>query len=94
MSATVTSPRRYFMLKARANDAIGQPIVAAVFRAKALEIVSIALPITYPMRTELIAAHYSTLDDLDGADVAELKAYVGLSTSQATAVIAAIPTIV
>jgi hypothetical protein len=46
------------------------------------------LPLTFPARTELLAAGYLVVEEVDGADETELT-NAGLSPQQATAVIAA-----
>lgn len=47
------------------------------------------LPDDFPSRSALVAVGYTTKEDLDGADCAELADYVRLSTTQAEKVLAA-----
>ena len=49
-----------------------------------------ALPLTFPLLSQLSAAHYTTVEDLTGADVAELRRRVQLKTSEAQAVLKAL----
>lgn len=50
----------------------------------------VALPAGFPTKDELAAAGYTTVEDIDGADVEELEDYVGISQFQATAVLTAL----
>lgn len=47
------------------------------------------LPAHFPSRVALVAAGYSAVEDLDGADSAEIRA-LGLTDRQTTAVLAAL----
>lgn len=49
-----------------------------------------ALPSGFPSRAALLAAGYSTVDDVDGASCAELRQYARISNTAAQAVIAAV----
>jgi hypothetical protein len=82
-------PRRYYLLRYFFAQDDGEPVTAAVWRAKQLEQVATALPADFPARAQLVAAFYETLEDVDGADVDELAHRVGLQRSTARAVIAA-----
>lgn len=52
-----------------------------------------ALPTTFPSRDALVAAGYSTKEDLDGAHAVELEKTVGLSKRDAQAVLKALAAI-
>jgi hypothetical protein len=52
-------------------------------------ITGVSIPTTFPARTQLLAAGYLVLDELQGADEPELT-NAGLSATQAAAVVAAI----
>lgn len=75
--------RRYALLKARAHTAIGEDGLAAAWRTKQAEVSGTSLPDNFPARTALATARYTTAEDIDGADVAELMTY-GLNTRDAT----------
>lgn len=56
--------------------------------AKRLETSGTALPSDFPKREQLAALHYTTFQDLDGADALELTEQ-GFSTRDAAAILAA-----
>lgn len=87
-----TSPRRYYLLKARAHEEAGELALAAAFRGKALAYAGTPLPATFPHAAALatITPPYITLEDLRGATVDELVKYAGLARHHAAEVIAAI----
>jgi hypothetical protein len=88
--ADVKRPRRYYLhkrLQARLYE--GGDDSERVWQAKQEEQPGSALAETVPHRVELAALGYTTTEDLDGADVAELER-AGLTQSQAKAVIAAL----
>jgi hypothetical protein len=60
-----------------------------VWRSKLQEYPGVELPSDFPSRAELMAAGYTTVDDVDGATPLELRLYARLSTTSANAVIAA-----
>lgn len=86
--AEIKSARRYYLhkrLEARlyfCDDADG------VWRAKQEAEPGTPLPSDFPIREALAALGYTTSQDLDGADAAELER-AGLTTRQANEVIAA-----
>lgn len=89
MSA-VSNYRRYCLLKSQANRDRGDDALAEAWLTKHSEATGADLPADFPLLTELTAAFYTTAEDLEGADVNELRQRVGLTRSQAEAVIAAV----
>lgn len=89
MTTEVKSVRRYYLLKRlfckRAEDDNER-----VWQALQDEAAGDALPSTFPSREALVAAGYSTRQDLDGADEDELIEQVGLGRNEAKAVLAAL----
>lgn len=85
---TVATPRRYYLLKRRLALGFGDVELAGAWRAKQEAITWPALPADFPARAQLVAAGYTTVRDLDGADSDELVS-LGLSQSDAAAVLAA-----
>lgn len=86
--AEFKSPRRYYLLKRIAAKAEDDGL-EGVWRHKQEQESGTALPANFPLRATLVAAGYSTEEDLDGADAAELTKNTGLSTHQANAVLTA-----
>lgn len=84
----IQTPRRYYLLKRRAALAAGEPHLAGFWRAKQEALYWPALPSDFPARAALVAAGYTTVRDLDGADTTELR-NLGLTRDQADAVVAA-----
>ncbi len=84
------SPRRYYLLKLLSARRLGRE--EGVWRAKLLEYPGTELPSTFPSRTALIAAGYTTIEDVDGATPLELALYARLPTTAANAVILAAET--
>lgn len=87
--AEFKSTRRYYLLKRIAAKAEGEA-TEGVWRHKQEQESGTALPANFPLKATLAAAGYSTEEDLDGADAAELTKNTGLSTQQANAVLAAV----
>jgi hypothetical protein len=83
------APRRYYLLKALVA-AEQDDDLAFTWRAKQAALAGAALAADFPARATLVAAGYSTTEDLDGADADELTRYAGLTRSQADAAIAAL----
>ena len=87
MSSSVNNRRRYYLLKrlyAREHDLDSE----RVWQSKQEGIIGTAFPATFPLISALSTAGYSTVEDLDGADAAEL-CVAGLTSHEATAVLAA-----
>jgi len=86
--ADVESVRRYYLCKLnheREND--GEE---GYWRTKQQAEPGTALPAGFPFLSTLAGCDYSTIEDLDGADSAELVRWVGLNSRQADNVIAAL----
>lgn len=86
---TIGTPRRYYLLKRYAAKARRDPL-EGTWRAKQEETAGAALPHDFPSRAKLVAAGYSTAEDLRGADAAELMTNASLSRREATAALAAL----
>ncbi len=86
-----TSHRRYCLLKAYAAIRDGDgPDLGLTWFGKQAAASGTALADDFPSRAALVAAHYSTEEDLDGATVDELVTNASLSRKQATAALAAL----
>lgn len=90
--AEFKSKRRYYLLKRIAAKAEGEA-TEGVWRHHQEQESGTALPASFPSRAALVAAGYSTEEDLDGADAAELTKNAGLSTQQAAAALAVLATL-
>jgi hypothetical protein len=82
-------PRRFYLLKRieaarRLDDAL-----ASAWQAKQEAEPGVVLAATFPYRTRLAAAGYTTTEDVSGATTEELK-LSGFSESEAAAVLAAL----
>jgi hypothetical protein len=86
--AEVNGHRRYAFLKMRAAEAALSPVAMAWDGIRRGE-PGTAFPTTMPARGELLAAGYLVVEEVDGADEAELT-NAGLSPQQAAAVLAAV----
>lgn len=84
--AEINNPRRYCLLKARYHDLTAELGLRDGFYGKQESIAGTPLPLTVPHQDKLTAAHYKAVEDLTGADVAELVAQ-GLTNGEATAVL-------
>lgn len=82
------SPRRYYLLKLLTAQRLGRE--EGVWRSKLLGYPGTALPSGFPSRAALVAAGYTTIEDVDGATQLELQLHVRLSSTAANAVIAAV----
>lgn len=89
MASEINNTRRFFLLKRIAAKAEADPLEGA-WRHNQEAIGGTALPASFPYRATLVAAGYSTTEDLDGADAAELTKNAGLATRHANAVLAAL----
>ena len=85
----VSGGRRYYLLKRRAAQEQQELGLARSWQAKQEEQPGRALPAAFPLRTKLASAGYTAVEDLQGADVAELR-QVGLSPRDAERVLSAI----
>ncbi len=85
-SQQVLTPRRYYLLERLAAYAREDFAIGAVFRAKQEAEAATVLPVDFPSRALLVAAGYSTVEDINGADLEELLC-AQLSTKQAETVL-------
>ncbi len=83
------SPRRYYLLKWRGLEDLCEHELALIFKAKQAEIAGTALPSDFPGRAALIAAGYTAIEDVTGADEDELVD-VGLDDSTAAQAVEAV----
>lgn len=85
-------PRRYYLRKAQELVARGgdDEAVGLAYFAKQAAQSGAPLPLAFPFRQRLAAAHYTTVEDLDGADEPELMKFVQLSGKQARQVLTAL----
>ena len=88
--STISSARRYYLLKSQAALAALDDGLALVWRHKQLAEAGEDLTTGFPSLPALQEAGYSTVEDLTGAGTDELIAQVGLTTSQSEAVLAAL----
>lgn len=86
---SIGNPRRYYLLKAIADERDYDGELSPVWRAKQAEIAGTALPVDFPHREQLAAAGYSAIEDLAGTDADELSTS-GLNRSQAAGVLRAL----
>ncbi len=87
--AELRSVRRYYLGKRRQTFERDREITA-VWHSKQDEEPGVALPSDFPFLVQLAAGFYTTIEDLDGADVEELRVFAGLSLRDATAVFTAL----
>ena len=87
---SILSARRYFLRKSQELDLQWLPSLAGAYRAKQAAMPGAPLPATFPMRTKLAAARYTTQEDLRGAELTELIKFVGLNWKDAQTVLSAI----
>jgi hypothetical protein len=85
-SQQVRSVRRYYLLERLAACARDDFAIASVFRAKQEAEPATPLPADFPSRAVLVAAGYSTVEDINGADLEELQC-ARLTTKQAVTVL-------
>jgi hypothetical protein len=81
--------RRFYLMKRQAANLRTDYEIASVWQGKQEAEPGTALLASFPSYTALVAAGYTTKEDLEGADVIELYNYVGLSQRDAEAVLAA-----
>jgi hypothetical protein len=84
----VNSVRRYYLLKRL--FARQMCLEEDAWAAKQAATPGTGLPADFPARAALVAAGYTTREDVDGAEVRELRRFAKLSTAEAEAVIAAV----
>lgn len=82
--------RRFYLMKRIESDRIGEIALRDVWHGKQDAEPGANLPANFPSKDELATAGYTTVEDVDGADCAELEDYASLSTTQANTVLAAL----
>lgn len=89
----VRTARRHRLLKSQAARSIGDAGLSALWLGKHDATAATALPTTFPSREALAAAHYTAVEDLDGATEDELAEQAGLSRASAREALAALTTL-
>ncbi len=87
--ALLKRARRYYLAKRSQARVAGQKGLELTWQGKQEAEPGVALAADFPARSALVAAGYTTTEDLDGADVDELRT-AGLSTRDAEAALAAL----
>lgn len=82
--------RRYYLLKSHAAAEREDTALERAWWAKQDGTAGTALVATFPSRAALVAARYTTTEDLDGAEADELIDHAGLNRAQANLVLAAL----
>lgn len=88
----IRRPRRYYLLKRLVAGEFCEEHLAQVWRSKQEAQPGTVLPADFPSLSKLQLKGYTTQEDIDGADEAEL-ASAGLKTNEARAVLAALATL-
>lgn len=86
--ADINRPRRYYLHQRIDALACGETALSGAWRAKQEAQPGVALASDFPFRVRLAEIGYTTAEDIDGADEAELV-LVGFSSREATAILAA-----
>lgn len=91
MTTEFRHPQRYYLRKwqSREFDSRVELGIGAAYLAKHDELGGMPLPAEVPYQDLLAEAHYTSCEDFDGTDAAELITYAGLTAKQAAAVIRA-----
>lgn len=88
-ATSITTLRRFYLLKRRKARAFGDKGLEGVWRQKQEAESGTALAATFPAFAALSSAGYTTEEDLDGADIDELVE-AGIPYHDASAAIAAL----
>lgn len=86
--STLGSVRRFYLAKRHAADEQCLTALSAAWQGKQEAEAGEALPDDFPYAERLEEAGYTTYEDLDGADAAELVDH-GFTTREATAILSA-----
>jgi hypothetical protein len=86
----VKTVRRYYLRKSQQLYLMQYEGLAAAYRSKQDGVAGTPLPVAFPFLAKLAAARYTTREDLDGADVAELMNFASLNIKEATTVLKAL----
>lgn len=90
MAQEIRHYRRYCLLAGRAARVLDQDFAGSLlWKGKQEREPGVALPNGFLQREALVAAGYSTVEDLDGASVAELND-AGFANDTANAILAAL----
>jgi hypothetical protein len=90
MSQQVPTHRRYCLLKRQQAVLEEQTATAQLWQVKQEAESGTALPADFPLRARLVAAFYSTSEDLDGCTVGELSDYGCFTVREAETILAAV----
>jgi hypothetical protein len=88
--ADFTSKRRYCLYKRLSAALLEQDAIASLWQSKQSAEPGTDLPNGFPSKDRLSECGYTTNADLLGSDPDELAEYVGLTTTEAEAVLAAL----
>jgi hypothetical protein len=89
MPQAIRNYRRYCLLKRQWATNNEETAMASLWQAKQEAESGSDLPATFPFRERLAACFYTTSEDLDGADVAELADLGAFTTREAQRILTA-----
>jgi hypothetical protein len=81
--------RRIYLKNRKMTADAGELAISGVWQARQEEQPGTDLPANFPVRTELLAAGYIAIEDLEGACADELVEWAGIDNQAAKAVVAA-----
>jgi hypothetical protein len=81
--SSVNTARRYYLGQRQDANFMNEEALACTWRWKQEQQPGTVLPDDFPMRAELTAVGYATVEDLNGADSQELQVCVQLSARDA-----------
>lgn len=88
-----TSPfatlRRIYLKNRKVTAEAGDLAISGLWQSRQEEQPGVALPTDFPFRADLVAAGYTTAEDLEGADADELVEWACVDNSAAKAIVAA-----
>ncbi len=79
---TLRCPRRYYLAK-RHSETENDAGLESVWKAKQEAEPGAPLPVTFPCVAKLTTGGYTTVEDIRGAETAELQRYAGLTPREA-----------
>jgi hypothetical protein len=86
VTQSITSARRYYLLKRQSAAESCEKALESVWRAKQEAEPGTALPTDFPYLERLTTFGYTTLSDLDGCDACELEG-LGFARREAAAIL-------
>jgi hypothetical protein len=88
--SSINNRRRYYLCKSRFFNLFPPEgdAMKAVYWTKQGDVAGTALPIGFPLKDRLATARYTTEEDLDGADTAELV-QLGFTGAEVAEILAA-----